>query len=222
MDKERKSTLLEKLAGVGWDLHGYERDPDKMPKPTKAQLAAKSAYDKAVAERDKTFDSSNPRPDIDTRHGFFARTLMGKPSREEQATLRSEYWKKRFAHYKANPIKTGPLPEDPDDFRHKLRLKTPFDKMTNYKLNANIGANAKGFNFDEWTTDRGYSDTPRTKNLSKKDLGNVLAAYRTHAEEYKKANPKDPFIDPGTKAFISKAELLLKNKKMRLARLEYE
>ena len=202
---------LNKIAGVGWDLHGYHRDPEL---PTKQ----KSAVGKYYANRMKKLKPLGERPKV-KKHSWFARTFLRKPSKEMQLKSIKEYDKKKQDIIKA----LGPEPLDDYDFAENSRIKTKFDKDTNYKLNMHIDYSAgKRGSLQEFTTDHAYSDKNKTRNISKSELRKIIKAYKKKLNIYKAEHPNDPYVTPGGTAFIQKAEALLKSPNFKFARLEYE
>jgi len=188
---------LQKIAGVGWDLHGYHRKPENSKIKTQED-AWDAAHSTAVGDY----------PPFEVRHG---------PAKKyEQA--KKDYRKKSDAFIAKNPI-----PKDMGSYVDESRIKTPFDRDTNYKLNSNMDLNSgASLSLDAYTTDKAYSEKETIRNLSKKDLKNVVKEYQSKLEQYQKAEPDDPWIRPGGEAFVNKAKHLLKDPKFRFARLEYE
>lgn len=166
---EAGKNIFGKVAGVGVDVHGYRRDPDK---PTKKWL--------------KSWESDM---------GFSAK-------------------------------------EDPEwaqgDFRQDMRLKTPFDRKSSqgYKMHLHVlqGLSAgpgdrkvihKPSPFmDSLATDQAYRDKPQVVNLNRPQLRTLIKDYQSRRQAGVGEDAQD--------AFVGKVKSLLKNPKMRLARVEYE
>jgi hypothetical protein len=196
---------LTKLAGVGWDLHGYHRDPDA-PKPSPEQIKAEDTYDK------------DWRKWQDKKH-----KAIGKPP-FYNVKDRKKYFKKAITWEKANPfVSSGKEAVDPWYYKRDSRIKTPFDRKTNYKLNSTLDVETGG-NLHQYTSDFAYSDKDVDRRLTRDELKKVVEIYKGKAPKYLSLEPKKhaDIYNPQAQAFIQKAEHLLKDPKMQFARLEYE
>lgn len=205
---------LQKTAGVGWDLHGYSRDPDLPEGDAKAE-----AYRQAMAAQVGKYPKLERK-----KRGFFGRLWHGSkhaPATEEQKGAFAKAQEAYKGKHKAYAKKHGPAPMDSWEYRNASRVKLPRKFKTNYKLNSNIDA-AGNFDLSTFTTDTAYSDKNRIRNLSKADLAKVLKKYQATGKRYADENPKDPYVAPGVAEFVAKAQALLKNPKMQMARLEWE
>ena len=135
----------------------------------------------------------------------------------------------------------GLCPKDPDSVealewderKQAARIKTPFDKKTNYKVNLLVLQNFQRTNdpkdvsrgwhaqgnpspfMDKKSTDTAYSKTPKVVDLGRRDLRSLI-------KDYKAREIKGQGMGKEQAAFIGKANALLKNKKLRFARVEYE
>ncbi len=67
----------------------------------------------------------------------------------------------------------------------------------------------------------GYADKP-VRNLSKDDLKKVIKIYKSKLGKMSAKYPEDKYVKSGGEAFLNKADALLKNKKTKFIRLEYE
>ena len=166
---EAAKNIFGKVAGVGVDVHGYRRDPDK---PTKKWL--------------KSWESD-----------------MGFPAKEDPEWAQG-------------------------DFRQDMRLKTPFDRKSSqgYKMHLHVlqGLSAgpgdrkvihKPSPFmDSLATDQAYRDKPHVVNLNRPQLRTLIKDYQSRRQAGVGEEAQD--------AFVGKIKSLLKNPKMRLARVEYE
>ena len=205
-----KSELM-KIAGVGWDLHGYHREP-KRPKLTPAEAAAEKQWN-------TDFDAHLAR-----------RKEEVGPAPKIFSGLRHAGWQKSVKKWeKENPFKssvdTKVLPLDEFDYERESRIQTPFDDLTSYKLNDRLDFDTKvnPGALHAYTTEYAYSDKPYEKRLSKEDLKKVVDIYKKKAEGYEGNNPEYASnIKRATTAFIQKAEHLIKDPKLKFARLEYE
>jgi len=207
---------FKKIAGVGWDIHGYS-----IPhKELSSQVAKLRRADKAHDAKLEATIGKAPKWK-EKRTGLLSFIGIGKKTIEpwEKHSKRPEvaaHQAKRKAYYKANPP-----PKDDYEYIKSKKIKTVFDKDTNYKLNSNININTNA-NLDRFTTDFAYGDTPVDKPLSKETLRKILKVYKSKGKEYQRMVPNDPFVAPGIKAFVGKGEALLKNPKTKFIRLEYE
>lgn len=141
--------------------------------------------------------------------GFFGRLLGRKPVQGKLiVTPELAAWQKLHAE---------------DDGRYErtraLRIQTPFDRQTSYKANDQLAGN---FAPDLWehTTDFAYGAKPVEKRLSREDLTKVIDTYQQAASKWQ---PKgEDNMAQYSKAFVQKAQHLLKDPKFQFARLEYE
>lgn len=124
--------------------------------------------------------------------------------------------------YHRDPEKHGLDEEDSWDYQGASRIKTPFDRKTNYKLNSTLGISLAGEAMEDMTSDQAYSDVPVIKNLSKADLQKVVQHYSSALEDFRKNNPYAQHYMHEGKAFLDKAQHLLSHPDMKFARLEYE
>jgi hypothetical protein len=210
----RSKTKFEKQGGVGWDLYGYHRDPDKTPELAPDVLAKQKQWDKDYKSWSKRLKSEVSA--TEKRKGFFARLLRRKPKKVSSGVL----YKRRRAWQKKNPMPSMKgLPVE-GQYASGSRMKTPFDSQTSYKLNAHLDHASMRPELDPYTTDKVYGSTPRVKNLSKKELRKVVKIYKTKAREFD--SDADANERAAAKAFAQKAEHLLANPNFKFARLEYE
>jgi len=198
-----------KLAGVGFDLHGYHRDPRDVEIDEDDKK-----YEKWFQRRTKEVARPTRKPI--KRFGFFGRTTgHQRVSKEEQAAFQA----RRTEWEAKNP--PPPMGVDKYDYVRDSRVKTPFDRSTNYKLNLNAIVNSAPQILDQ-TTDFSYSGKPMESRLSKTQLRGILKTYADSGEQYAKAHPDDPHVRPGLTAFQGKAKALLKDPKVKFVRLEWE
>lgn len=202
---------LQKIAGVGWDLHGYHRDPTMS-----AEDLAKG--DEYYERKEQKLKPLGKKPKMKS-HGWFSRTFLGRPNKETQLKSVKDWDSKRKQLLKG----FGPAPIDDWEYRGASRIKTPFDSKTNYKLNSNMDYNVGDIgSLEDFTTDQAYSNKDRIRNISKSELKKIVKMYKKKLDVYKGDNPKDPYISPGGEAFIQKAQSLLEDPSFKFARLEYE
>ena len=135
----------------------------------------------------------------------------------------------------------GDCPKDPDSVealewyekRDASRLKTPFDKETNYKVNLLVlqnfqrtgdkkdvfqGWHAQGKPspfMDEKATDIAYSSKGKIVNLGRRDIRSLI-------KDYKAREIKGQGLGKAQAAFLGKANALLRDKRLKFARVEYE
>lgn len=202
---------LTKIAGVGWDLHGYSVTPAQLAKQQAQARMESEEYDRKMQEA-----LGEPvKPQVTDTPGFFGK-LLGRSAKSKPNPAYEAYRQKQLEYMKSNK----PPQNDSWEAARAARIKTPYDQKTNYKLNMTLGAGNPAF--DEWTTDEAYSDKPVVRNLGKKELKKVIEAYQQAASKYKMSPGEEAYVPEGQQAFISKAQHLLADPNMRFARLEYE
>jgi len=209
---------LEKLAGTGFDLHGYSKDPKDM-EAARAEEKYRAAWSAEMKRR-----GIGPRPQREQfRKARRKYLFFGK-----KKVTYDGYAEADASHNAQVRAAAKGLPEPPDGFdrARAARIKTPFDKKTNYKLNANIALalpDAAEKALYAKTTDFAYSQKPKERRLSRDELRQVVKTYKAGIGATKKRYPHEAeAVDEGAKAFIGKAEYLLKNPHMQFARLEWE
>jgi len=208
-----------KEAGVGWDIQAYSVSPEKLDNTRAALQKAEKAYDKKLKA---TIGKMPSRTKTVVKKKFFGliknKTKKFMDYDEYTNSPKYQAYHKKWKAY----TKKNPMPENDWEFRRRHRLHSDHKKYpTNYKLNMNIDA---GFSskYSGKLTDEVYSDTPKRYNLSKAELREALKEYKANAKHYKKSYPKDPYIDPGVKAFSAKAKAILKDPRAKTIRFEYE
>lgn len=195
---------LEKIAGVGWRLHGYSTSPESYDSEWSKAKDTTKAFDSDLEK------SVGKAPSYHKPRGFFGK-LFNRPKEKNP-----EYddYSTRVKEY----MSTREYPMEDYDVRDKYRIKTPYDDRTNYKLNLNqdVGTDSS---ISEYTTDHAYSDKPITRNLSREELAEVARRYKAQMANYRQ---KDPSIAAAQQAFLDKAKWLMDNEKSKFYRLEYE
>lgn len=201
---------LEKIAGVGWDIHGYSKAPEVL----RRDMEEAGRLSREHSKKMHGIIGKSPKAFISDKPGFFSRLLGAKEKHKENPKW-AAWRKKARAYYKDNPA-----PRDSWEVMRESRIPTPFDEDTNYKLNMHMDYNRSRNqgSLQKWTTDEAYG-TDKVKNLSKADLRKVMKEYSEAAKDYE---DKSSRAASGQKAFLSKAKHLLKDPKVKFVRLEYE
>ena len=204
---------LTKLAGIGFNIHGYSISPKKLD-------ALRAQGDKEEKEYSKWYQASKSvtgeRPMPTTkRPGFFSRVfLQKKPTRVPvDPEAMSQYESKLKAYKTKNPApkyKFGGSWEA----RQASQVKTPYDRESSrwYKLHGRM------MGLQDMVTDYAYASKPINRPISKKELPGVIAKYKKELA----AGSHAPEARKGGQAFINKATALLKNPKVKFVRLEME
>jgi len=214
--------LMAKVAGVGWDVHGYSvPDPEAAVAPLEA---AGDAYDKKM-EADLVGAPQWPgkKPEIKRR---FRLLPWGQAKQTKKSLQAQQDWQQAADAYRGARRKyyeDNPPPDDSFFAMRDLRVRTPHDKGTNYKLNDWIAANAAN-ELWESTTDTSYGDTPTIRNLSREDMQRVLAIYQRASQDPKALGGIEDreSYDRQVQAFVNKAKALMANPEVKTMRLEYE
>lgn len=206
---------LTKLGGVGWDLHGYHSEPsmseDAPPYPHK---------------HEDIWDTTTTEKPYGDKPGFLA-SLFGKKQKTRTQTdrvLKPGMEAQRDAyreHYKKY---------DPWEVQRRARIQTPYDKLTNYKLNMNADWNsplAGHGELEDYMSDDAYASEPYDRRLSREELTEFLGKYRPRAAAYQadlreKEPESEADVSAGLQAFRDKAKHILADPKFQFARLEYE
>lgn len=187
----------EKTAGVGVDIHGYYRKPEN-PKLEKAEKEYNERF----------FREVGPQPEWKQR-GLFKSFIKG-PGLEPPKEMKA--WRQKADAWNAK----NPLPDDPFDYERDSRIKTPYDRDSSRGYKMHLGVLLDSPFADSLATDKGYRDTPQVVNLNKGDIRKLIKDY----QERRQVGNKDEEL--AQDAFVNKAKALLRNPKLRFARVEYE
>lgn len=166
---------LEKIAGVGIDIHGYTRDPDKPSKSFLRSLEKKTGYS----------------PDEDPE--------WAKDVWRDQNTAKTPYDRDSSYGYKAH--------------LNVLRGQSPYDLKP---VTAESGI------WKSKATDQAYSSKPKVHNLSRRDVRKLVSEYRSNSGAVAVPERDRAMYTKVNKAFINKAQSLLRDKHVKVMRLEYE
>jgi hypothetical protein len=201
---------LVKMAGVGWDLHGYHRE-HVTPELTAAAERYNSLREKEVGE----YPSYVAKP-----KGPIARLFRGRGHQRYLAD-KEAYEDRSRRFYSEHGL--GP---DTYEYRADSRIKTPYDRQTSYKLNDRLTLGQRAPLAESWysrLSDDAYSDTPTDRRLSKEELRKVLADYKdAHTKAVAAGHFAGEQDTAYAKAFLAKGQALLDNPDLKYARLEWQ
>jgi len=201
---------FQKVAGVELHLVGYHREPthtntpeaeaamDEWARGLQAHVSRVSPY----PER-KLFVKKDPGlrgffgGKVDDPEGYRAAILANSAARKE--------WEAK------NPSPAGYV--DPDEYSRDSRILTPHAKEVHGKFMAyTLGASK----LPVGTTDFNYTDTPYENRLSRADIMKLLE----HHEQVART-ATEPGAAEAHQTFRAHADALLKDPRMKFARLEW-
>jgi hypothetical protein len=216
---------MSKIAGVGWDIHGYAM-------PHKEESSLRERIELASQKEDEHFNSkilpevgrSPSRDSFMERKKILGLIPWGSKSinRDRFAEAMNAYREKVRSAQDRHPF-DGEGSVDLQDKIMASKIRTPYDRDSNYKLNANVqfmSSDAQGI--DDMTSDFGLGDKIRDRPMSREDLISFKERWNRAAEAYAKGNPDSPHLQSGVRGFNNKIDSLLANEKAQFYRAEWE
>lgn len=204
VDTMYKQAMLHKIAGSGWDIHGYSLTPAEIDKVEADSAAKEEAYTKAY----------NIYADVKKRKptkGFF--------ENKSKFALRETAWNNELTKAKDSWLS---MPGDDVPPLYTKRVGTPFDADTNYKLNANLDMGGRPQDtLAGYTTDTAYGGKQNVY-LTKADLPKIKELYNRSAGSYAEDFKDEKWVASGVKGFNDKLDYLMKHPKVKTIRLEWE